>query len=232
LAVVLVVARGLVRLDVEEQRRLHLDVAALEVLAPAQVLERVPDHHPLRMPERHPRRVLGEVEEVELRADAAVVSRPCLLELLEVGVEVFLVVERGPVDASQLLVALVAAPVGPGEAGQLDRLDRLRVLQVRAPAEVGEVALRVERDWPLRGVDELDLVLLALFPEEEARLLCGDLLTVPGTALVELALDLRLDLLERLLADRLRKVEVVIEAVLDRRPDRDLRARVEPANRL
>ncbi len=45
----------IVGLDVVEQRRLHLDVAALQVLAPAQVLERVPDHHPLRVPERRAR---------------------------------------------------------------------------------------------------------------------------------------------------------------------------------
>src|SRR3954453_16276998 len=153
------------------------------------------------MPERHARRVLGEVEEVELRADAAVVPRPCLLEPLEVGVEVLLVVEGRPVDASQLLVAFVAAPVGAGGACQLDSLNRLRVLQVRAPAEVGEVALRVERDRPVSSVDELDLVRLALLAEEAARLLRGDLLAVPGTAFVELTLDLRLDLFERVLAD-------------------------------
>ena len=59
-----------------------------------------------------------------------------------------------------------------------------------------------------------------------------DLLALPLAALVELALDLGFDLLERLLADRLRKLEVVVEAVLDRRADRDLRPRVEPADGL
>ena len=64
-----------------------------------------------------------------------------LLEPLEVRVEVGLAEERGAVDPGQLRVLLVAAPVGAGEAGQLERLDRGRVLQVRAAAEVGEVAL-------------------------------------------------------------------------------------------
>ena len=130
------VARGLPGLDVVHQRRLDLDVAALRVLAAAQVLELVPDHHPLRVPERHPGRVLGEVEEVELRPEPAVVARAGLLEALEVRVEVGLVVEGRAVDPGQLLVVLVAAPVRAGEAGQLDRLDRLRVLQVRPAAEV------------------------------------------------------------------------------------------------
>ena len=89
--------------------------------------------------------MLREVEQVELHAEPAVVALARLLEPLEVRVEVGLRVERGAVDAGQLLVVLVAAPVRAGEAGQLERLDRLRVLQVRAAAEVGEVALRVQR---------------------------------------------------------------------------------------
>ena len=75
LLVVLEVPRGLVRLLVVEERRLHLEVAAAAVLAPAQVLERVPDHHALRVPERRARRALVEVEEVELHAEPAVVAR-------------------------------------------------------------------------------------------------------------------------------------------------------------
>ena len=81
------------------------------------------------------------------------------------GVEVLLVVEGGAVDPRQLRVLLVAAPVRAGEAGQLQRLDRPRVLQVRAAAEIGEVALRVEGDRALGGVDQLDLVRLVLLLE-------------------------------------------------------------------
>ena len=85
--------------------------------------------------------MLGEVEEVELAPEPAVVALPRLLEPREVRVEVVLGVEGRAVDPGQLLVVLVAAPVGAGEAGQLERLDRLRVLQVRAAAEVGEIDL-------------------------------------------------------------------------------------------
>src|SRR5439155_26930002 len=80
LPVVLVVARGDVGVDVVEERRLNLDVAAAQVLATAQVLEAVPDHHPLRVPERRARRVLLEVKEVELDAEPAVVAALRLLE--------------------------------------------------------------------------------------------------------------------------------------------------------
>ena len=64
------------------------------------------------------------MEQVELRADPAVVVRPRLLEPLEVCVEVGLGEERGAVDPGELRVLLVAAPVRAREPRQLDRLDR------------------------------------------------------------------------------------------------------------
>ncbi len=80
------------------------------------------------------------MKEVELRPEPPVVAPARLLEPLEVRVEVFLRVEGGAVDARELRVALVAAPVGACEPGELQRLDRLRVLQMRAAAQIGEVA--------------------------------------------------------------------------------------------
>ena len=108
--------------------------------------------------------MLVEVEEIELRPEPAVIAPLRLLDALEVRVEIGLRVEGRPVDPRQLRVLLVAAPVGAGEAGQLDRLDRPRVLEMRAAAEVGEVALRVEGDRPLGRADQLDLVRLAFLP--------------------------------------------------------------------
>ena len=132
LAVLLPVPRGDPELLVVDLRRAHLDVAALAVLATAQILEHVPDHHPLGVPERRARRDVGEVEQVELRPEPAVVALLRLLEPLEVRVEVALPEERRAVDPGQLGVVLVAAPVGAGETGQLERLDRRGVLEVRA----------------------------------------------------------------------------------------------------
>src|SRR5205823_5975361 len=106
---------------------------------------------------------------------------------------VVLRVEGGSVDPRQLLVALVAAPVGAREPRQLERLDRLRVLEMRAAAEVGEVALRVERDRPVGGVDELDLVRLVLRVEAAARVVSRDLLARPAPPLAEFLADLLLD---------------------------------------
>jgi hypothetical protein len=113
-AVVLVVPGGDVGLDVVEERRLHLDVAPLHVLAASQILELVPDHHALGMPERRARRAIGEMEEVELGTEPPVIAALGLLDPLEVGVEIGLRIERRPVDPRQLLVLLVAPPVRAG----------------------------------------------------------------------------------------------------------------------
>ena len=162
LAVLLPVPRGDPQLLVVDLRRADLDVAALAVLAAAQILEHVPDHHPLGVPERRSRRDVGEVEQVELRPEPAVVALLRLLEPLEMRVEIALLEESGAVDPGQLRVLLVAAPVGARKTGQLERLDRRGVLQMWPAAEIGEVALGVKRDLALSRLDELDLVRLAL----------------------------------------------------------------------
>ena len=162
LAELLPVARRDPERLVVDKRRLHLDIAAARVLAASKRLELVPDRHPVRVPERRPRRVLVEVEEVEPLAEHAVVALARLLEPLQMRVEILLRVEGGAVDPRQLRLRRVAAPVRAGEPRQLQRLDRLRVLEVRAAAQIGEVPLRVQADLSFRRVDQLDSRLAAL----------------------------------------------------------------------
>ena len=103
---------------------------------------------------------------------------------------------------------------------------------MRTTTEIRETALRVERDLPVGGVDQLDLVPLRLCLEPREGLVAADLLAGPGAALGELAPDLVLDRLEVRLVDRLGELEVVVEAVLDRRADRDLHTRMQPTHGL
>ena len=67
--------------------------------------------------------------------------------------------------------------------------------------------------------------------EARSCLVTGDLLARPFASLRELFRDLRLDARQIVLVDRLGEIEVVVEAVLDRRADRDLHAGIEPAHR-
>ena len=110
--------------------------------------------------------------------------------------------------------------------------------RVRAAAEVGERAVRVERD-ALDGravlavrdeiVDQLDLVVLPLGEEAGAGIGDRQLFAVELLRGLHVLLHLGLDGREVGLGDRdaLRELEVVVEAVLDRRADRDLHAGIE-----
>ena len=149
---------------IQDDRRgdLHIAVALVD-LAPV-VDQRVAQHHALRQEEREARALLREHEQAEVAAELAVVALLRLLEHREVLVERALLRERNAVDALEHLVLRVAAPVGAGDRRELHGLDRAGAQQVRAGAEVGKVALRVEGDLLASlGVlrDQLLLVRLA-----------------------------------------------------------------------
>ena len=132
----------------------------------------------------------------------------------------------------------VAAPVGAGHAGELERLDALGAGAVRAAAEVGEGAVAVERDG-LHAVggdeilDQLDLVVLPLGTKALDRLGHGKLAALEGLVGGDVLAHLRLDALEVVLGQlhALGELEVVVEAVLDRRADGDLHPRIELQDR-
>ena len=90
--------------------------------------------------------LVGEAEQVELVAEPAVVAALRLLDPVQVLVERLLGRPGGAVDALQLLVLLVAAPVGGGAAHELERRDALGGRQVRAAAQVlpGQRAVALE----------------------------------------------------------------------------------------
>ena len=152
-----------------------------------------------------------------------------LLEPREVRVELRLRGERRAVHALQLRVALVAAPVGARERQHLERLDVAGALDVRAAAQVDEVAVLEERDRLALGdrLDDLDLVLLAARVEELQRLVARDHASLERQVLGDDLAHLRFDARGVLGRERL-GVEVVVEAVLDRWADRDLGVRAQP----
>ena len=239
LLVVVPVAGAVPQLDVHQVRRLDLDV-----LAPAQLLlhlglDQPQQGRPVRQPEGHPGGLLAQHEEAELGAEPAVVARLRLLDPLQVPLEVLLREEGRPVDPGQHLAALVAAPVGAGERAELDRLDPAGAGPVRAAAEVLEGAVAVQRDGldalvADEVLDQLDLEVLALAAEDLDRLGDRHVAALEGLVGGDVLAHRRFDPLEVLLGDArpVREVEVVVEALLDRRADRHLRAGVELHHRL
>ncbi len=164
-----------------------------------------------------------------------------LLDPLQVLGEFLLAEEGGAVDAREHGALGIPAPVGAGDGLQLERTDGLRARRVRAAAEVGERAVGVQRDalqWPWRVavlrrgdevVDQLDLVVLTFAGEALARLPGRHVAALEWLGGLHVSAHALFDLREVVLGDAhaLRELEVVVEAVGDRRPDRDLHAGIQ-----
>src|SRR5688572_28581187 len=87
------------------------------------------------------------MEQVELATELAVVALFGLLEAEQVLVELLLARPSGAVDALQLGVIRVVAPVGAGLVHQLEGLpEPARRRQMRPDAQIDETALAIQAD--------------------------------------------------------------------------------------
>ena len=196
--------------------------------------------------------LVGETEQVELRTQPAVVALLRLGEAIEVGVHRLGALPRRAVDALEAGVLLIAAPVRRGGTGEGERGDELGGGCVGTPAQIRpdhftrarvEVVVRGQCAGPdlhdLRVLEGLgapgvagvrpslvlhQLELVRLTGELGAGLVQRGVLA-PGETLARFddLLHPLLEVLEVLGSERLGHVEVVVEAVLDRRADPELR---------
>ena len=192
-----------------------------------------------------------EVEEVELEPELAVVAALRLGKPVEMRGERRLGLPGGAVDSLQLRAVLVAAPVRTGDAGQLEMAEAARPRYVRPAAQVDEVrAVAVRRhhrrargglggelgvDPTVRRGDALDdLAFERLRGEEREPLLDRAHLAHEGLVRDDDRAHRRLDRRQVLVGEApvLGQLEVVVETVLDRRPDREARPREESEHRL
>ena len=139
--------------------------------------------------------------------------------LLQVVVEIFLREKRRAVDALQLRILLVSQPVGAGDVEQLERLDFPGRRNVRAAAEIGELAGLVNRNLFI-GLGEL-LDEMALHEVAFALELCQPLIARQkfarvGKVLLHQFLHLLFDLLQIFGRERSRAIEVVEKSGLGR----------------
>ena len=233
LAVVLPVAGLLPEPLVDQDRRGDLLIAPRVENLADEPLELTHERPAVREPEGRARRDVVKGVEVELAPELAVVALLRLLEPPQMLVELLLREPRGAVDALEHRVALVAPPVGAGGREELEVLHVRGRGHVRPAAEVDEVALPVERDARRRDpFEDLHLERLTALAEEADRFLTRHLLPLERIrGLRDLPHDL-FDLHEVFRCERLGFREVVVEAVLDRRTDRDAHGREQTLHRL
>ncbi len=144
-----------------------------------------------------------------------------LLALRHEGIEALALEEGGAVDALQLLVVLVTAPVHTGDPQQLDRPEVTGVRHVRTAAEVDEAAGSVHTDRADvsgHAVDDVDLERLTGLVEESARLVATHGLALERDALLDERLHPGLDAHQIVLTEMrsVGKAEVVEEALVGR----------------
>ena len=176
----------------------------------------------------------GEV--FQLAAELVVVALERLLLLLEVLIQLVLLREGDGIDALEHLAVGVAAPVGAAALRELDgiALDAAGGVQMRAGAQIGELTLAVEADDGVLGqvVDQLDLVGLFLLFHELDGLFAGQLKALELELFLADLAHLGFQRVQMLLGKVERRVKVVIEAVVDARPDGKLHLGIEALDRL
>ena len=152
-----------------------------------------------------------------------------LLEHLEMGVELLFGWKRRAVDAGQLLVLLATLPIGAGNGKQAERAELAGIRDMRAQAEVDEIAGPIEARRSVCDLvlDQLDLEWLVQPLEEGGRLGPGHLLLHEGRCRFDDLAHPRLDLRQILGLESLSETEVVVEALVGGGTDADHRPREE-----
>src|SRR5437867_59600 len=228
-----------------EDMRVVQRVAALVVDLPPPRLELLAHDREVRQPQHQTgAELFVDPEQLELSAEHAVVAPLDLLKSLQIVVELFLIGPHRPVDALQLRVALVATPVRAGDREQLERADLPRSFDVRSFAEIDEAVVLVGAHPPPVGrvgvvfrigaaelLDLLDLVVLLALAEELEGIGHAHIAVLEGRVSLHHLAHLLFDLPEVVGRECPREVEVVVEAVLNGRPETELRAREQLEHR-
>src|SRR4030095_11916308 len=114
-----IMPRGFPQIRLIDQRRYHLGVTVGAVKRADIWDEPVVDDRALGMKKRGSRRDRVKREQIQGRAKAPMITLLRFFDPLEISIEVFAIGPGGAVDALQLFVARIAAPVRSGDTGQL-----------------------------------------------------------------------------------------------------------------
>ena len=233
--VVIPVAGDLVQLALGHKRGLGEQIAAPLFLVLHPALQGLDHARALRQQDGQPLpdHVHGR-EIFQLPAELVVVALFGLLHRFEIGVQLVLGGECRAVNALEHFILLAAAPVGAGDAQQLIRLDAARIREVRAGAEVDKFALLIKADRLALGDvgDQFELIRLAALFHQRGGLVARQLEAADFQIFLNDFFHLGLDFFEILAAERRRRVEIVVKAVVDGRADGELTVGVQAFDRL
>ena len=214
-------ARAVIKRFLGDVRGGDAAIAVFALFLQRQEFQLLADHHAVG----HPQRQAGadirrEGEKLKLLAQLAMVAFLGFRQTLEIGVQLLLVAPGGAIDALQLRVPGVAAPIGARDLGQLEGVADLGGgAKMRTAAEIVPVAMPIDRNVFARrnAFDQLGLVGLADVLEMLDRLVARPNFAAGGARLFDDLMHLGFDLGQVFRRERFGAGEVVIEAVLDGR---------------
>ncbi|MCY1264939.1 hypothetical protein D9M70_133070 [compost metagenome] len=219
---------------VNDLRRLDFQVAIVALNLAHVLLEHLVQSPAVRMPEHHARRLFLSVEQAQALADLAMVALFGFFDALDVSRQLLLVRPCGAVDALQLLVLGVTAPVGTGQFGQLEGFQEAGVRHVRTAAHVDVFFVIVQAHGLLvRHVfDQAQLVVFATglehFDHFGARSDFLDHVVIFLDQLLHALFDGR----QVVRSERTLEGDVVIETFIDDRTDDHFGGRVQLLDRV
>ena len=172
--------------------------------------------------------VVGDCEQPELFAEDAVIAALGFLDLHQVSGQIFFLKEGRPIQSLKLAIGGVSLPVRAGDGDQLERLDAAGVRNMWPAAEVDEFPLPIKaHGWMFSQprVDVLDLQPLMQTQAEFAGFFTIEDEPLERFGLLDDLPHLLLDPREIFLADLLGRVEIVIVAVGESGPEREVNVR-------
>ena len=204
---------------------LHISCLIMD-LSPV-VKQSIFQNHTLWKEEREARSLFFHHKQAKLFSKLSVVTFLCFLHTGDVLFKICLFGIGGSVDSGKHFVLLAASPVSSCKAGKLKRFYRLCCHQVRACAEIHKLSLLIEADLRIfrKILNKLYLIRFIFFFKKFNSLCSWFCKSGNGQVLFYDFFHLSLDLRKIFCCDRLITVNIIIEAILNRRSNCKLHLR-------
>ena len=161
---------GFVHFHTADVRRINRLISPLEQLDLDEVFQNASHRGPLGQPQAQSRAdVIADMEQGMLLAQHAMVAAFGLFDLRQMGAEVFLMEERGGVQALQRSARGIPLEVRRGNRQQFEGLNLARVGNMRSTAQIDEFTLPVKAERDVIGQPRLEVFDLEMLLEIGAK---------------------------------------------------------------